>query len=388
MSSEAEKEANEFVGTLSGKVYTNAPEVFPGLRQLDCCPDQEWLGEIQVVLHKGMLDRVEARVYAQAIARSEIVYANEFCIIFSLHAVEPFNNDIKSFYHFALEQIPSLNVPSKEPVKAKSNFYAYLGENTAICDAAHGQKIYIDTRDLSLAPHLIREGAWEPWVTRFFQQQIKPGDTFFDLGANCGYFSLLAAHLAGQHGQVLAFEPQSRMADLLSMSIAVNGLENQVMVMRCALGESDGVADMVKDPKFAGGAAILAKSERMPEQSFEVPVRTIDSLMRELNASGSETIIPNVIKIDVEGYEPFVYKGMRDLLSHCGQLIILMEFSPSRYKYHQQDPFEFYRSTIADGFIASELCTDGTERPFDNMTIERLLYEERFTDLILRKGHD
>ena len=98
----------------------------------------------------------------------------------------------------------------------------YCGDHTALATAKWGDLIYVDTRDLSLAPHIMMFGDWEPWVTNCMADilQHNKGCTFYDVGANFGWFSLLAARLGA--ARVFAFEPNPRLAELFLKTMSVN----------------------------------------------------------------------------------------------------------------------------------------------------------------------
>lgn len=61
--------------------------------------------------------------------------------------------------------------------------------------------------DQSLTPCLVNDGFWEAWISSWLTRWIRPGMTFIDVGANCGYYTMLAEKLVGQHGHVVAYEP-------------------------------------------------------------------------------------------------------------------------------------------------------------------------------------
>src|SRR6187431_1098616 len=78
-----------------------------------------------------------------------------------------------------------------QPPQEKPRFCQYMGNNTLLTETYFGRKIYLDSEDLSLTPHIAYEGRWEPWVTEFFVREVGQGDVFIDIGANCGFFSIL-----------------------------------------------------------------------------------------------------------------------------------------------------------------------------------------------------
>ena len=66
---------------------------------------------------------------------------------------------------------------------------------------------------------MIMDGFWEYWLTKYFAEQIKPGDTVIDIGANLGYYTLLAGDLVTATGRVVAVEPNPLVFELLSKSV-------------------------------------------------------------------------------------------------------------------------------------------------------------------------
>jgi hypothetical protein len=83
---------------------------------------------------------------------------------------------------------------------------AYLGDNTALCRVLGRYKMYVDSQDFGLSPHLMLDGYWEMWVTEALVSLVRPGMVVADIGANLGYYALLLADLVGDAGMVHAFE--------------------------------------------------------------------------------------------------------------------------------------------------------------------------------------
>ncbi len=114
---------------------------------------------------------------------------------------------------------------------------AYLGDNDALCRILGRYKMYVDTRDVGIASHLMLEGYWEMWVTAAMMQCVRRGSVVADVGANLGYFTLLLADLTGAEGRVLSFEPNVNLASRLRRSIAVNGFSGFTDFHQIALGD-------------------------------------------------------------------------------------------------------------------------------------------------------
>ena len=143
---------------------------------------------------------------------------------------------------------------------------------------------------------------------------IKPGDICWDVGANIGFYTCLLASLVEDSGAVVAFEPAARTCGYLKENVSLNQFTN-VTVVNKGLGDKQeqrllhyseaGLAEGTASLKYAGGRAA---SER-------VTLDTIDNLFRELSA-------PNLVKIDVEGYQLEVLKGGEYYLKTHAPLLI------------------------------------------------------------------
>jgi FkbM family methyltransferase len=213
---------------------------------------------------------------------------------------------------------------------------AYLGEGRALCRVLGRYKMYVDTSDVGIASHLMLDGYWEMWNTEAIISLVKPGMTVLDIGAHCGYFSVLMADLVGPSGHVHAFEPNPPIADLLRWSVAVNGFGDRTTVHEVALGDADGVAALdvpANEPKNAhlvpggSGGSLL-----------QVPLARADGIPGALAA--------DFIKIDAEGAEEAIWRGLRDILATDRPLTILLEFTSGRYA----DPAKFLDEILSHGF--------------------------------------
>ena len=152
-------------------------------------------------------------------------------------------------------------------------------------------------------------GIWEPSLTAWLAQRLKPGDTFVDVGANIGYFTLLASQLVGRSGRVIAIEPSPANLELLEQNVSANRAAN-VRIIPAAVSDAvseltlyaDGVNGMTTlDAKWAGLHSLPATAK--------VPVAPLPDLV------GDER--PAVIKIDVERHELPVLRSAAPLLGRC-----------------------------------------------------------------------
>ncbi len=161
-------------------------------------------------------------------------------------------------------------------------------------------------RRLGLNAHLARLLAGNRYEDRFgaaIEGVIRPGDCVWDVGANVGYYSLRFAGLVGERGQVLAFEPSP--ANRAKLDEAVKGIQ-AVKVLPLALGDVEAMLPFVQGTDAVGATSHLAYDREDPSRVGEaVRVRTGRGLIEN-----GEAMRPNVIKVDVEGYELDVLSGL------------------------------------------------------------------------------
>ncbi len=199
---------------------------------------------------------------------------------------------------------------------------AYLGDNTAVTFLETGQRILVDTRSLDIGVHLLTLGMWEPQYTALFRRLVRPGDTVFDLGANHGVYTLLAASLAGPTGRVHAFEPNPRLAHLADMSARLNGHGDTVAVHRLCASDSNGSTWLVFDTAFSGGG-----TQNRAGEDGETALACRTAILDEMFPDPAFRL--DVVKLDVEGSEGRALRGMRHLLARSPDVRILMEYAPA-----------------------------------------------------------
>jgi FkbM family methyltransferase len=216
----------------------------------------------------------------------------------------------------------------------------YIGDNTVLTKLKYGQKIFVNTRDLSLAPHLMLDGYWEDWVSKMFLDLITPGMTVLDIGANCGYYSLLAASRVGPSGYVHAFEPNPFHHKNMIKSFNINGFNN-VMLHKVALSDREGMVTLYVPPELSGDASLLNLNPGEIHQEISVNTVKLDEYLPDT--------IPDVIKIDIEGAEPLIIDSMLSITRRNPKPVeIIMEYYPKRWKTKPE--------TVLKKFIENGFC--------------------------------
>lgn len=187
------------------------------------------------------------------------------------------------------------------------------GDRTVLTGAGRGLRLNVGR---SNAGYVL--GTSELPVQEAFNLLIQPSMTVFDVGANIGFFSMIAARLVGPNGRVIAFEPLAENAALIARNAALNGFAH-VTVRPEAVGASEGEQCFATSevPSW-GRLASLAPPPDRELGKIMVPVRSLDSMIAQ-----SEVPAPALIKIDVEGAELSVLEGARKSVAFFRPLLVI-----------------------------------------------------------------
>ncbi len=174
----------------------------------------------------------------------------------------------------------------------------------------------LNIRDL-IQQTILLEGVWDPTLTTFIQRNLSPGDAFIDVGAHVGYFTLLASRRVGPSGTVLSVEPNPFAFDQLQGNVGRNDLSN-VLVQHTACGDSRGVVKLYLHTESNSSMASLYTADAAGSTAVEVPCTTLDELCQEQGVNRAR-----LVKIDVEGAELFVLRGMKRIMREMRPAIVL-----------------------------------------------------------------
>ncbi len=165
---------------------------------------------------------------------------------------------------------------------------------------------------------------FEPRAVNFLKRSVTPGMTVLDIGANVGFFTLFFARRVGAAGRVYAFEPGEYACGLLQRNIALNNFSN-VTVIRKAVGDRCGKVCLHEGPEgfdvySSLRQVVYPQTEGIVFKEKQVDQITVDEFM-DLNRLSSV----DVVKVDVEGGELSVFRGMRRLLARNSSCKIIFE---------------------------------------------------------------
>ena len=243
--------------------------------------------------------------------------------------------------------------------------------------------MYLEASDMSVTPHLIADGYWEKPITEAFVSRLKPGLTVVDIGANYGYYTLLAASHVGWDGRsmsgghVYAFEPNPRTFEILAKNLEVNGVSSIVKAFPQAALDTRKSLPLHTPEKFNGDASLLVPvgheaRNHGPQQQTQIEAVPLDEVIHERL---------DLMKIDAEGSEPLVFRGMRKLLDRSPELTIFLEFFAPMIE-QTVPPREFLREIRDLGFGLQWFTPWGT---LENFEEAKALQYSRFDLLLERK---
>ncbi len=236
----------------------------------------------------------------------------------------------------------------------RSRFCSYLGDHLAVCRVLGNMKIFVDTRDHVLAPHLMTDGYWESWITLAMLRVLKPGMVAVDVGANYGYYSILMGRCVGRTGKMFAFEPNPHIASLLRKSLWISGIRQIDEVREVAAHSTTG-----ENVRFFF-------SEERPMNARVTNEAPYDGQMIDVATARLDDVLPDrvdFIKIDAEGAEREIWRGMARTIQNNPQLQVFLEFNPKRTSYY--DPLEFLAKIQEDGFELALVAYDASTRGTD-----------------------
>jgi FkbM family methyltransferase len=224
-----------------------------------------------------------------------------------------------------------------------------LANGALMCRVLTKYLMFVDPDDLGVTPRLCLDGFWESWVTTALARALRPGSFCVDVGANHGYYTMLLADGTGPDGRVLALEPNPALAELLALTLEVNGFDRRTLVAQQAATDGAEATVRLVIPKRRGACATICRPPSDADIAIDVDASSVD----DLTAAWPRV---DLVKIDAEGAEPIIWRGMRRTVARNPQLVVILEFGASRY----DDPRGFLDAIDADGFALRHIAHDSS----------------------------
>jgi len=244
---------------------------------------------------------------------------------FALKIMEPFQDEILK--HRIIRSI-------------LRRFYTISSPESWILAELEGIKIYINTIDVGLLRSFIIRKRYEEGTTKVFKRVLRKGMTVFDIGACTGYYSLIASKIVGEKGKIFAFEPHPINYKWLKRSIEINNFTNIIPLNKAVSDKSGSTIRLFYSIDNISDHSIVLTENR---DCIEVETITLDKFCQENH------ILPDVVKMDVEGAEILVLKGMEKILEKCNEPILFIEF-----EYNQEDIVRFLKEKGFDFYYITK----------------------------------
>lgn len=210
-------------------------------------------------------------------------------------------------------------------------------------------QLYVHTDDQVMTPWIDARGEWEADETAFLRRSLRPGNTFVDVGANIGYFSVLGSTLVGASGRVVAVEPEPRNLSLLSANLWRHRCEN-ALVLPVAAHRQHGFLPLRMNEENRGDHQVGWAEEA----DLLVPCARLDDLLRDVE--------PDLIKVDTQGVDHDVIAGLAEVIAENLSLTILVEFWLEGMEQRGLNAHQIAAEYEASGFRLAQLETDGGVR--------------------------
>lgn len=184
-----------------------------------------------------------------------------------------------------------------------------------------GFKFYIDLGDGVISWRLLLGFGFEEKSKDLILRLVKKGDVIFDIGANIGDYSLPLSAAVGSGGAVFAYEPVRRAFRVLAKNIEANRIGN-VRVNEIAVGDVDGRCEIYCDSSNFGGNSLMAEATTDRGATLNVPITRLDTVC------AANQIVPDLVKVDVQGAELRVLAGAVKLLCN-DRTVFWLEYWPA-----------------------------------------------------------
>jgi len=238
-----------------------------------------------------------------------------------------------------------------------------------------GHKISLGS-EISLK--LFISGPQNPFEIEIFRRQIKEGDIVLDLGANIGYYTLIAARSVGKHGKVFSFEPDPNNFAILKKNVEINDYRNITLVQK-AVSDKTGKSKLYLCENDASCHTICDPKDDW--RFIKIEATRLDDYFKDYDGR------IDFIKMDIEGAEGWAIQGMSSTLKKNKNLKLFTEFNPSLFRKSNIKPERYLKLLLRWNFKLYHI--NERKKELESVVIDELVRKYtggRFINLLCLKG--
>jgi FkbM family methyltransferase len=292
-------------------------------------------------INMNILYKLSKKIRTSEVTPDTIRFAYKLILNREPESIQAINNHLNAK---SLQELGQIMMSSEE----------FRSNNKTFENIVKSQWIAVEVMDdfvqwVNLTDNYVSRGCmsdnYEPNETAFLKSRVKEGDVILDIGANIGWFTLLACKMAGPKGKVHSFEPRPDTSRMLQRTISMNKLEDRVTLWQAALSDETGELHLNwgKNTDNPGGSFV--SRDNLDSSGYEqatVMARRLDDLLPEAD--------PDFIKIDVEGAEPMVINGALNAIRRK-KPAILSELHPQQLnRVSGKTPADYITQMEAEGY--------------------------------------
>jgi len=238
------------------------------------------------------------------------------------------------------------------------NINIYLDNFRVLTKTIYGHKMFLDSRDISLTPHLLLDGFWEKWITDFILKDLKEDDHIIEIGANCGYYTLLMSDKIKEKGSLIAFEANPKMCEIVFSNLSINGFLNSSKILNLLIFSEKKEITFKLLSKFMGSSSCFLTNEFVKTYNDTITEINHTSVTLDDYLSTNQKQKVTLIKIDAEGSEPHILAGAKSILKK-NNIRLIVEHCPIMISnFYSLD--KYYQELINYGFEIKKINHDST----------------------------
>ncbi len=245
--------------------------------------------------------------------------------------------------------------------KGRSTLPLMSSSDHLVMKNINGSEMFLDVADEGLSHDLIEEGVRETFILGTIKRELRKGQVVIDIGSNIGYYALLEAKVVGDEGKVYAIEPVPESREILKKNIEINKYSN-VEEYPFAVGDESSVATIYVRNKlnlssFRESDQGTCQDNVSTTKKVQVQVVTLDDFIKD-------KANPDIIRMDTEGHEYQIIKGMGEILRKNLPLILFIEFHFNILEIDQS--IETLETLKQSGFKIKDVTLESTSRGFQH----------------------